>query len=226
MKKLLIAAVVAVISSGAIAADLKPYIEGSIGYYNLDDVETKTYSGNLNVNGTNVAFSGKAKTEYKSDVGGGIELGLRDVGISNLRLGASYQRMQFDMEKVIASVAVSLAGTTYSQSADITSAVRAENINLDNSVKVYMLNAYYDFKNSSQFTPFVGAGIGMADIQNAKDNELALSASLGGKYNFDKNIYLGLKGAFTRVNGPTDKIGIEYEDIDLWSAHALLGYEF
>ena len=101
-----------------------------------------------------------------------------------------------------------------------------ENINLDNSAKVYMLNAYYDFKNSSQFTPFVGTGIGMADIQNAKDNELALSASLGGKYNFDKNIYLGLKGAFTRVNGPTDKIGIEYEDIDLWSAHALLGYEF
>ena len=63
MKKILIAASIAAISSGALAADLKPYIEGSIGYYNLDDVETKTYSGNLNVNGTNVAFSGKAKTE-------------------------------------------------------------------------------------------------------------------------------------------------------------------
>lgn len=225
MKKILLASLLTMPLLG-FAADLKPYIEGSIGYYNLDDVETKTYSGNLNVGGTNVAFSGKAKTEYKSDVGGGIELGLRDVGVSNLRLGASFQRMQFDMEKVTATVAASLAGTSYSASADITSAVRSNNIDLDNSAKVYMLNAYYDFKNSSQFTPFVGAGIGLADIENAKDNELALSASFGGKYNFDKNIYLGLKGAYTRVSGPTDKIGIEYENIDLWSAHALLGYEF
>ena len=44
MKKLLIAAVVAVISSGALAADLKPYIEGQLGWSNLDDVDTKATS--------------------------------------------------------------------------------------------------------------------------------------------------------------------------------------
>ena len=89
-----------------------------------------------------------------------------------------------------------------------------------------MVNAYYDIKNSSAFTPFVGLGIGMADVQNAKDNEFAWSASVGGKYNIDKNMYLGLKGSYTSVNGITDKIGIEYKDMDAYSVHALLGYQF
>jgi opacity protein-like surface antigen len=104
--------------------------------------------------------------------------------------------------------------------------VRSLGVNLDNSVKLYMANAYYDIKNASAFTPFIGFGVGMADIKNAKDNEFAWSASVGGKYNIDKNMYLGLKGSYTSVNGITDKIGLEYKDMDAYSAHALLGYQF
>jgi opacity protein-like surface antigen len=89
-----------------------------------------------------------------------------------------------------------------------------------------MANAYYDIKNASAFTPFIGFGVGMADIKNAKDNEFAWSASVGGKYNIDKNMYLGLKGSYTSVSGITDKIGLEYKDMDAYSAHALLGYQF
>ena len=47
MKKLHIAAVVAAISSGALAADLKPYIEGSFGRLNPDNIDSKNYSGSL-----------------------------------------------------------------------------------------------------------------------------------------------------------------------------------
>jgi opacity protein-like surface antigen len=135
--------------------------------------------------------------------------------------------MKFDMEKVTGSLALSAEGAAIPPiTGDITEAVRSLGVNLDNSVKLYMANAYYDIKNASAFTPFIGFGVGMADIKNAKDNEFAWSASVGGKYNIDKNMYLGLKGSYTSVNGITDKIGLEYKDMDAYSAHALLGYQF
>ena len=224
MKKFLIAAMVAAISSGALAADLKPYIEGQLGITSLDDVDTKAYSGSFG-GGT---ASASAKIEYDNSVSGGFEIGANNVGIENLRIGASYNRMNFDMEKVTGSItAAGISGITDgTYTGDITSYVRSAGVPLDNSVNLYMANAYYDIKNASAFTPFVGLGIGMADAQNAKDNEFAWSASVGGKYSIDKNMYLGLKGSYTSVNGITDKIGLEYKDMDAYSAHALLGYQF
>jgi outer membrane immunogenic protein len=35
--------------------------------------------------------------------------------------------------------------------------------NLDVTIKSYMVNGYYDFRNPSRFTPFIGAGIGLLD---------------------------------------------------------------
>ena len=224
MKKLLIAAVVAAISSGALAADLKPYIEGQLGFTSLDDVDTKAYTGAVG-GGTATAA---AKIEFDNSVSGGFEIGANNVGIENLRIGASYNRMKFDMDKVTGSItAAGVSGVTDgTYTGDITSTIRSAGISLDNSVNLYMANAYYDIKNSSAFTPFVGFGIGMADVQNAKDNEFAWSASVGGKYSIDKNMYLGLKGSYTGVNGITDELGIQYKDMDAYSAHALLGYQF
>jgi hypothetical protein len=66
----------------------------------------------------------------------------------------------------------------------------------------------------------------MADVQNAKDNEFTWSASFGGKYSIDANMYLGLKGTYTGVNGIADELGIQYKDMDAYSVHALLGYQF
>jgi opacity protein-like surface antigen len=232
MKKLLIAAVVATISSGALAADLKPYVEGSIGYYNLDDVDTKTYGGTLTAGGYDFTGSGHLRVGYDNPIGGGLELGVKNIGIENLRIGASYQRAKFDMKSVHVQGTLNfneIAGSddgTFGVNENITSDMRSLGVNLDNSMSLYMLNAYYDVKNSSAFTPFVGFGAGMADIKNAKDNEFAWSASLGGKYNVTSNVYLGVKAAYTNVNGITDKLGIQYEDHKAYSGHALLGYEF
>lgn len=223
MKKIFIAAaLVGAFSNVSLAADMKPYIEGQLGWSSADDVDTKTYSGTV----SGVAYNGRVQVQTDSSLSGGVELGLNNVGIDNLRFGASYNRAQYDMSKVLAIGSLAYHGSTYAGSVDVTSALKADGISFDNSVNLYMLNAYYDFKTSSPFTPFVGASIGLADVEHAKDNEFAYGVSAGAKYNFDKNLYLGLKGSFTRVNGATDKLGMEYEDIDLWSAHALLGYEF
>ena len=221
MRKILL--LLALISSSALAAELKPYLEGQLGFASLDDVDTKL---NGTIGGGTATAS--AKIKYDHSVSGGFEIGANNVGIENLRIGASYNRMKFDMDKVTGSITTT--GVTGfdngTLTGDITSTVRSAGISLDNSVNLYMANAYYDIKNASAFTPFVGLGMGMANIQNAKDNEFAWSASVGGKYNIDKNMYLGLKGSYTSVNGITDKIGLEYKDMDAYSAHAILGYQF
>lgn len=224
MKKLLIAAAVAVISSGAFAADMKPYIEAQLGYAKAKDIDTESFTGS--VGGGTATLS--ARGEFDNSFAGGIEFGISNIGESNFRLGASYTRMDFDIEKVtgtLTTVGVSgVADGTYT--ADITQTVRDAGINLDNRVNLYMANAYYDFKNESSFTPFIGVGVGMADVQNAKDNEFAYQGVIGGKFNIDKNMYLGLKGAYTKVNGITDELDIKYKDMDAYSGHVLLGVNF
>jgi hypothetical protein len=50
-----------------------------------------------------------------------------------------------------------------------------------------------------------------------------------GRYNINNNLYLGAKGSYVRVNGPTIQVdGGDYglKDVDLWKAEALLGYQF
>jgi opacity protein-like surface antigen len=175
MKKLLITVVFATVSTGALAADLKPYIEAQLGYAKLKDVETESFSGS--VGGGTATLS--AKGDFDNSFAGGAELGVGNIGASNFRLGASYTRMDFDMEKVTGSLTTTgvsgVANGTYT--ADITRYIRDAGISLDNRVNLYMANAYYDFKNESSFTPFLGVGMGMADVQNAKDNVILMMAA-------------------------------------------------
>ena len=166
MRKILL--LLALISSSALAADLKPYIEGQLGWSNLNDVDTKAYSGSID---DVTVTQATAKIKYDNSVSGGFEIGANHVGIENLRIGVSFNRMKFDMEKVTGSLALSTSSASLETTGDITEAVRSLGVDLDNSVKLYMANAYYDIKNASAFTPFIGFGVGMADIKNAKDNE-------------------------------------------------------
>ena len=62
MKKILIAATLTSLSTLALAADLKPYIEGSIGRLNPDSVDSKSYSGSFDGSSLNA----KLKLDYDS----------------------------------------------------------------------------------------------------------------------------------------------------------------
>jgi opacity protein-like surface antigen len=226
MKKILLASALVALTTTAFAADLKPYVEGQLGYANLNNVDTKT----LSITSGTFRASGKMGFEYDSDATYGAEIGLRDVLIPNLRIGASYSRAEFDMNKANLSVSASVNGGSTTLTGSATrSQLGSYADTFDAKINLYMLNAYYDFKNSSPFTPFVGAGIGFADVKNTKDNEFAYSFSAGAKYNFTQNVYLGAKGTYLRVNGPTvqvDSVNVGLEDVDMWKAEALLGYEF
>jgi opacity protein-like surface antigen len=195
-------AVVAALSSSLFVHAATPFVEGQIGVANVNDVDANGASLNGSI-------------QYDSSATYGVEFGFKDVIAPNVRIGGSINTMKFDAKGgIIDGVSVTAAEAV------------AQGYHWDNRATLYMLNAYYDFKTDSQFTPFLGIGIGVADIKYAKNGEFAVSLSAGAKYNIDKNLYVGAKAAYTHVNGPKDDFAVQYSGLNLYSANVSLGYEF
>jgi opacity protein-like surface antigen len=222
---ILTTSVIVALSATAITAQAAtPYVEGQIGYANASKVNTNTYSGTVDgITATNLM----GKLNYDSSASFGAEIGIKDLLVPNLRVGASFTTMKFDLKNAVISGSLTDGVDTVSGSLPISAADFATvGVSFDNRVNLYMANAYYDFKNDSKFTPFVGVGLGVADIKNAKDSEFTYSVNAGAKYNIDKNLYVGAKAAYTNINGPADQLGLKYQNIELYTANLSLGYEF
>jgi len=199
------------------------YFEGNIGRYDLDTVNTPTYSGTA----SGITFTNlRSDLDYDEDYALGFELGMRIN--DNVRLGISYTDLDLSFEGATVSGSATDGVTTISGSARVTVAdANALGLSWDNDADVYMLNAYYDFNNvHANYTPFVGVGIGQADISNANDDETALSLAAGVNMDLENNMYAGLKLMLTQIDGPSDGLGITYEDIDVTSLHFMIGYKF
>ena len=196
------------------------YIEGQVNYNQVDDVDTKTFSGTVG----GLTFSNlKASNEYDSDIGLGFEVGAKNVSNSNLRIGLSYSETKIELKKTTASGTVDGdAGSLSITPADWS----AVGVSFDNDVKSYSLNAYYDLETNGTFTPYVGVGLGQVDIENANDKELSKSLYLGGRHSIDDKMYVGIKGAYTMIDGPSDKLGLTYDDITQKSLSLIVGYNF
>ena len=225
MKKITIVTLLLVTTSFNAYAQVKGYVEGQINYTQVQDLDTKTYSGTAGgVTFTNL----KGKLEYDSDIGYGIEVGVREFLNKNVRLGVSYGENKIELKKATGSGTVALGGgdpVDFALSPTLQQ-IRDVGLNFDNDVKTYSLNAYYDFDNVNGLIPFIGAGLGQTDIQNVKDKELTKSLYLGAKYFVDKNIYVGAKGTYSMIDGPEDKLGIKYDDITLYAVTLSVGYQF
>ena len=71
-----------------------------------------------------------------------------------------------------------------------------------------------------------GAGIGFADIENAKDMELAMSLTAGINVDISEDVYRGISGSLTSIQGPTDELGIEFDDMTVTSGRIVIGKRF
>jgi opacity protein-like surface antigen len=202
MKNILLAAALTALTTTAFAADLKPYIEGSVGYARLDDM-TVSFTNGVN------------RSKYDNDVNYGFEIGVKNAVHPNIRLGAQYVKYQFDQKSGV---------TSFNNGDPDENDTELEK----RKANVYLLNAYYDFNNTSKLTPFLGLGLGAADAKGNKNNEFSWAAHLGGKYNFNDNLYLGLKGSYLRINGGDVDCNssCKAQDSDVISGNVLLGYQF
>jgi opacity protein-like surface antigen len=209
MKNILLVSAIAALTTTAFAADLKPYIEGSVGYARPDDAQISFVDG---------TGPGNYRANYDNDVNYGFEIGASNVLNPNIRLGAQFIKYQFDQK----------SGTTTFGDGSIEADDQSDFEKM--KAKVYLLNAYYDFNNASKITPFIGLGMGKADVDGSKNNEFSWATHLGGKYNFNDNLYLGLKGSYLRINGGDIECNTvtncKAQDADVISGNVLLGYQF
>lgn len=216
------AALTAIIIS-ATAQAATPYIEAQIGITNFENIDTKTYSGSDGV----ITFTNASlNLDYDSSTTLGFEFGAKDV-IPNVRIAAAISTLKMELKSAKINGSFSDGATTITGpiSASATN-LAAAGLNFDNTVNLYMVNAYYDFQVSEKFSPFLGVGIGLADIEHAKDQEVAYNINAGVQYNINKKAYIGAKATYTTVNGPKDDFGLSYKDIKACTANLSFGYEF
>jgi len=78
----------------------------------------------------------------------------------------------------------------------------------------------------ADFTPYFGLDLGLADIQNVKDKEMAFSLIVGFNYDlFDSN-YIGGKFLSNKIFGSTSSEGLKYEDLDSQTWSLQIGRRF
>jgi len=192
-----------------------PYFELGVGVNIVPTVSTQTYTV---TSGTTTA-SGRIDLDYDTGLAGGAEFGYASVGIPELRLGVGYDYLEGKfLSGVITGTVNGTSGSFPFSRADITSLGGS----LDNDVHVVTGNAYYSLPMWGPIRPYFGGGIGAAFIQNAGTN-LALTATAGLRWAMTDQAYMGLRYRFTRVEGPTDEIGLKYEPIMSHSVMAMLG---
>jgi len=105
----------------------------------------------------------------------------------------------------------------------------------DVSALTFMVNGYYDFKNSTAFTPFVMAGIGLARIdvnfdsiegenidESDDDTVFAYQAGLGVGYALNDSVTLDLKYVYFA----TQDAEFDGVDVEISSHNVVLGIRF
>ena len=162
------------LSTSAMAQDvqLKPYVEGQISRVMIDDVDANT---SVQGGGFNAAID--LVGEYEDATAFGVEVGLAGIGGTGFRAGIGYTTFDAELEAVNVSGAISFNGTVLFAGAGRVTAEQLENAGAEigEEVRALSVNAYYDFQLDSSFAPYLGVGVGRADIENVKDKEIMLS---------------------------------------------------
>ncbi|EMG37589.1 opacity protein [Desulfocurvibacter africanus PCS] len=112
------------------------------------------------------------------------------------------------------------------------------------SADTLLVNAYYDFRNASRFTPFVQAGLGLAilktklhwindgfDMGTEKDTNVNFAANIGGGIGFALTEHLSVDTSYRFVYlgpaGVDNDILMPFEtEADVWRHDILLGLRY
>jgi len=114
------------------------YIEGSIGHYDVDDVDTTRASGTA----SGITFTNLGGTlEYDADTTFGFEIGVKLN--DKVRIGFSYVDASLDFEGATVSGSATDGVTTINASARVTPAdASALGLTFSNDAEVMMIKAY------------------------------------------------------------------------------------
>ncbi len=102
----------------------------------------------------------------------------------------------------------------------------------DTSSTAFLLNGYYDFKNGSKFTPFIGVGLGFAKVDistttsptygtlftSDDDTVFAYQLGFGGGYAVNDKVTLDLKYRYFATSDPDFQLAtVEYSSHNIYA---------
>lgn len=100
-----------------------------------------------------------------------------------------------------------------------------DNVDIDGSVRVWdmMANGYYDIGNFSGFTPYVGAGLGFANVRYKADLSSGLKIDSDSDYRFAWALMAGV--AIDVTSNVKVDLGYRFSDISGGDMLSLPGYQ-
>lgn len=217
IKKLLLAPVLLSLPIAAQAAG--GYIEGQLGHAFVHDIDTKTF--------TSVELGTvSGGVDYDSAISYGFEIGIKELEQRNvLRVGLAWNRFKAELDSAsINSTGGTVVGPVSASGSG--SYLASLGLDFDSDIDVYSANFYYDIPVEMAFKPYIGIGLGVADIDHAQDKEFAIIGLIGGKVEISEDVYLGIKYQYINIDSFTDKLDIEYEDAGASMFSATLGMDF
>ena len=227
LRKILVLAMV-IASPLALAQDLKKdsYAEFGIGLETISDASTKPLTGTSS-SGAVTYNNLRANLEFDNAMRWSLEYGRYiDRGLG-LRAGVSYSSFKAKLKRVYGTGSYSYNGNTYNISNSYDRSELDNAASFDITAKILSANLYKDFDQAeSDFTPYIGLGLGLADIQNVKDKEMAFSLIVGFNYDLFDSTYIGGKFLSNKISGPTSSEGLKYEDLDSQTWSLQIGRRF
>jgi hypothetical protein len=225
MKRIALASIALVAFPFAASAQILPapgyaaYGEFDGGVTLLQSVQTKTYTGTSD----GFTYSGlKAKGDYNPAFTVGGEVGVDGLGDGNFRAGISYDYLYATLHRATVSGLINGTPVNGTFSRD---ALKAAGLNFDNSANVVEGQFSYSLLPIGvNVRPYIGAGAGIAIIQN--NQVFAASATAGLRYAIAPEMYLGLRYRFHYIGGPKDSLGIQYNPIWTHTISAVIGLYF
>jgi opacity protein-like surface antigen len=200
------------------------YVEGNLGYASGPEVDTEAFSGRV----ANLTFSRAGlSAAYGDDVTVGMELGV--VTRSNFRVGIGVTSLEFDIDNLSGSGTVDTGANVFDLSRVTLSREelgRNAAAELRTAATLYSVNSYYDFRSIGRASPFVGGGLGLTDIEDARDKAFTASFYAGIRIPLRNGFYIGGRFSHHRVDGPTDAAGISYDDFGVTGVSLLFGLRF
>jgi hypothetical protein len=199
--------------------NLKPYMEGSVGWFKSNDVKVENILYDQGpVTGSDITTSFASTGNY------GVEFGLKDFLVSGLRVGISETYVS-QGGKTSGTITSDISGTNVT---------RSENEkNPSTSTNYAMFNTYYDFYNKiTPITPYLGIGVGAANNSALTNSVFAGTLMAGANYTVYQNLYVGLKSVFYYVDQSTvndESCAIGCNTLSTHAAFAVngvVGYQF
>ena len=212
----------------ALAQDMKKdnYVEIGLGLVIISDPSTEPLTGtspngDITYNNLRLNLESENATAWSFEYGRHID---RNFG---LRTGVNYSSFKGKIKRIYGTGSYTYNGTTYNVSNSLNRSEVPNAASYDTSINILSANLYKDFDQAdSNFTPYIGLGLGQADINNTSGKENVSSLTVGFNYDIYDSTYIGGKFLYNKVSGPTNNDGLKYEDINLKTWSLQIGRRF